>query len=189
MRPHIDRHWRQPGYEAPDCRVHARLRGFFVHYSTPPHPFRLSPSPSRLYTSIITLRLQLAYWFFLRMAAMTTSIPSPSTLSGTLYQPRFEHDACGIGLIADIPGRRTHEIVSLAVEALANLEHRGGVAADAGTGDGAGLPPQDARQVFPSGRGRGGGGGGGARRRPRRRPGPRAGGAPRRAPRHRRPDP
>lgn len=73
---------------------------------------------------------------------MTTSIPNPSTLSGTLYQPRFEHDACGIGLIADIPGRRTHEIVSLAVEALANLEHRGGVAADAGTGDGAGILTQ-----------------------------------------------
>ncbi len=73
---------------------------------------------------------------------MTSFVPSPSTLHGTLYRPRFEHDACGIGLIADIPGRRTHDIVSLAVEALANLEHRGGVAADAGTGDGAGILTQ-----------------------------------------------
>ncbi|RME83253.1 MAG: hypothetical protein D6775_08630 [Caldilineae bacterium] len=73
---------------------------------------------------------------------MPSYIPSPSALSGTLYDPRFEHESCGIGLICDIPGRRSHEIVSRAVEALASLEHRGGVAADAGTGDGAGILTQ-----------------------------------------------
>ncbi|MCO6449359.1 MAG: glutamate synthase large subunit [Caldilineales bacterium] len=71
-----------------------------------------------------------------------SQIRQPASLQGTLYHPSFEHDACGVGFIADIPGRRSHEIVSLAVEALANLEHRGGVAADAGTGDGAGLLTQ-----------------------------------------------
>ncbi|NUQ37139.1 MAG: glutamate synthase large subunit [Caldilineales bacterium] len=71
-----------------------------------------------------------------------TYLPTAAALHHTLYQPRFEHEACGIGLIADIPGRRSHEFVQMAVEALANLEHRGGVAADAGTGDGAGLLTQ-----------------------------------------------
>ncbi|MBX7235975.1 MAG: glutamate synthase large subunit [Caldilineales bacterium] len=71
-----------------------------------------------------------------------TFIPSPDSLRGTLYHPRTEHDACGTGLVADINGRRSHEIVAMAIEALANLEHRAGVAADAGTGDGAGLLAQ-----------------------------------------------
>ncbi len=71
-----------------------------------------------------------------------TFIPSSHSLRGTLYDPRTEHDACGTGLVADINGRRSHEIVAMAIEALANLEHRGGVAADAGTGDGAGLLTQ-----------------------------------------------
>ena len=42
-----------------------------------------------------------------------------------LHQSSFDRDACGIGLIADIPGRRSHEIIPLAVEALAGMEHRG----------------------------------------------------------------
>ncbi len=60
----------------------------------------------------------------------------------TLHSPQFDKDSCGIGVIADIPGRRSHELVSMAVEALAGMEHRGGVAADSGTGDGAGLLTQ-----------------------------------------------
>ena len=59
-----------------------------------------------------------------------------------LHHPSHHRDACGIGLIADIPGRRSHEIVRMAIDALAGMEHRGGVAADAGTGDGAGLLTQ-----------------------------------------------
>ncbi len=59
-----------------------------------------------------------------------------------LHNTSYDKDACGIGLIADIPGRRSHELVTLAVEALAGMEHRGGVAADSGTGDGAGLLTQ-----------------------------------------------
>ncbi|NOX60773.1 MAG: glutamate synthase large subunit [Chloroflexi bacterium] len=73
---------------------------------------------------------------------MRTHTPTPTSLHDTLYHPRFEQDACGIGLIADIPGRRSHEIVSMAIQALTSLEHRAGVAADAGTGDGAGLLTQ-----------------------------------------------
>ncbi|HEY79812.1 MAG TPA: glutamate synthase large subunit [Caldilineae bacterium] len=62
--------------------------------------------------------------------------------SPLLHHPRFHKDSCGIGVIADIPGRRSHELVHMAVDALAAMEHRGGVAADSGTGDGAGLLTQ-----------------------------------------------
>mgnify|MGYP000104588484 CR=1 FL=1 len=59
-----------------------------------------------------------------------------------LYDPRFEHDACGIGFVARIDGRPSHAILAMALEALSNLEHRGAVAADAKTGDGAGVLAQ-----------------------------------------------
>jgi len=61
---------------------------------------------------------------------MATSpyIPDPQSLKHGLYDPRFERDACGIGLITDIPGRRSHAIIEMAIHALANMEHRGGIA-------------------------------------------------------------
>ncbi len=59
-----------------------------------------------------------------------------------LYNPDFEHDACGMGFVASIEGERSHELVELATTALANLTHRGAVAADAASGDGAGVTIQ-----------------------------------------------
>ena len=56
-----------------------------------------------------------------------------------LYDPRHEHDACGIGFVADIKGRPSHRIVELGVEVLVNLTHRGACGCDPDTGDGAGL--------------------------------------------------
>jgi glutamate synthase (NADPH/NADH) large chain len=56
-----------------------------------------------------------------------------------LYDPRFEHDNCGIGLIVDMKGRRSHDIVRGALEICENLDHRGGCGCDPITGDGAGL--------------------------------------------------
>src|SRR5947208_8012030 len=56
-----------------------------------------------------------------------------------LYDPRFEHDACGVGMVARLDNRPTHEVVSRAITALENLEHRGASGADAHTGDGAGI--------------------------------------------------
>jgi len=56
-----------------------------------------------------------------------------------LYDPRNEHDACGIGFVADIKGRKTHDIVQQGLEILKNLTHRGAVGADPLAGDGAGL--------------------------------------------------
>src|SRR5262245_25405500 len=59
-----------------------------------------------------------------------------------LYNPRDEHDACGVGFVADVAGRASHSIVQNALEALCNLTHRGAVDADGRTGDGAGLLTQ-----------------------------------------------
>lgn len=56
-----------------------------------------------------------------------------------LYDPGFEHDACGIGAIVSIDGRKSHKVVMRALEILINLEHRGASGADAKSGDGAGI--------------------------------------------------
>ena len=55
-----------------------------------------------------------------------------------LYDPRHEHDACGVGFIADIKGRKSHEIIRQGLQILVNLDHRGAVGADPLVGDGAG---------------------------------------------------
>src|SRR5437868_14962468 len=56
-----------------------------------------------------------------------------------LYDPAYEHDGCGIGFVAHVKGERSAEIVRSALELLENLAHRSAVAADAETGDGAGM--------------------------------------------------
>ncbi|MDQ3293102.1 MAG: glutamate synthase large subunit [Actinomycetota bacterium] len=56
-----------------------------------------------------------------------------------LYDPRFEHDACGVGFVADMHGRRSHELVRLGLGTLCNLDHRGATGAEANVGDGAGI--------------------------------------------------
>jgi glutamate synthase (NADPH/NADH) large chain len=59
-----------------------------------------------------------------------------------LYDPAFEHDACGVGFIAHIKGRQSHRIVSDGLTILRNLTHRGAVGADKLAGDGAGILTQ-----------------------------------------------
>ncbi|MEY4500363.1 MAG: glutamate synthase large subunit [Pseudomonadota bacterium] len=56
-----------------------------------------------------------------------------------LYDPRNEHDACGVGFVANIKGKRSHETVKRGLEILVNLDHRGAVGADPLLGDGAGI--------------------------------------------------
>ena len=65
-----------------------------------------------------------------------------------LYDPRHEHDACGIGFVANILGRSSHKIVEQGVEALVNLTHRGACGCDPDTGDGAGLLMQIPHDFF-----------------------------------------
>lgn len=59
-----------------------------------------------------------------------------------LYDPAFEKDACGLAMVATLRGTPGHDIIELALEALRNMEHRGAVGADSGTGDGAGITTQ-----------------------------------------------
>jgi glutamate synthase (ferredoxin) len=65
-----------------------------------------------------------------------------------LYDPRFEHDACGIGFVAHVEGRRSHRVLQMGLEALANHAHRGAVADDRKTGDGAGILTQLPHEFF-----------------------------------------
>jgi glutamate synthase domain-containing protein 2/glutamate synthase domain-containing protein 1/glutamate synthase domain-containing protein 3 len=69
---------------------------------------------------------------------MTSPTTQPPQAVG-LYDPRFEHDACGVGMVARLDNTPTHEVVELGIAALKNLEHRGASGADPCTGDGAGI--------------------------------------------------
>ncbi len=73
---------------------------------------------------------------------------SQKTSRRGLYDPRFEHDACGIGFVARLSGEPSHEIVRMALTAVGNMAHRGGVAADGKSGDGAGVLTQIPRGFF-----------------------------------------
>jgi hypothetical protein len=56
-----------------------------------------------------------------------------------LYDPRYEHDACGVGFVVDLKGRKSHDLVQKAIQVLLNLEHRGACGCEKNTGDGAGI--------------------------------------------------
>ena len=65
-----------------------------------------------------------------------------------LYDPINEHDACGIGFVANIKGVGSHSIVNDGLEMLENLEHRGAVGSDKSVGDGAGILTQIPDEYF-----------------------------------------
>jgi glutamate synthase (NADPH/NADH) large chain len=73
-------------------------------------------------------------------------------MKNSLYDPSFEHDACGVGMVADLTAQPTHATVVDALTILENLEHRGATGADVDSGDGAGLliqmPDGFIRSVF-----------------------------------------
>ena len=56
-----------------------------------------------------------------------------------LYDPQYEHDACGVGFIVDVHGRKSHDIVQKGIGILVNLAHRGACGCENNTGDGAGI--------------------------------------------------
>src|SRR5688572_32518800 len=73
--------------------------------------------------------------------------PAPARRHGApakqgLYDPRFEHDACGVSFVVDMHGRRSHRMVELGLQSLCNLDHRGATNAEPNVGDGAGIPIQ-----------------------------------------------
>src|ERR1700693_2054840 len=65
-----------------------------------------------------------------------------------LYDPRNEHDACGIGFVVNIQGEQSHEIILKGLQILINLAHRGACGCDSETGDGAGILLQIPHQFF-----------------------------------------
>ncbi len=73
---------------------------------------------------------------------------NPVVPSAGLYAPDFEHDACGVAMVADLAGRRDHSIVRKALTALLRLEHRGARGSEANTGDGAGIVIQVPDEFF-----------------------------------------
>ncbi|MFC0860822.1 glutamate synthase large subunit [Sphaerimonospora cavernae] len=72
------------------------------------------------------------------MPAARLGFPKPQGL----YDPANEHDACGVAMVADVAGRRSHDIVAKALTALRNLDHRGASGSEPDTGDGAGILTQ-----------------------------------------------
>jgi glutamate synthase (ferredoxin) len=65
-----------------------------------------------------------------------------------LYSPDHERDSCGVGFVADVHGTRQHRILTMAIDAVHNLTHRGAVSADGKTGDGAGILTQIPHRFF-----------------------------------------
>ena len=67
-----------------------------------------------------------------------------------LYDPQFEHDACGVGFVVNVKGRRSHDIIRQGLTILENLDHRGAVGSEPNTGDGAGILLQMPHEFFRS---------------------------------------
>jgi glutamate synthase (ferredoxin) len=65
-----------------------------------------------------------------------------------LYDPQFEHEACGVGFVVNIKGRKSHTIIEQALQMLLNLDHRGACGCEANTGDGAGILLQTPHAFF-----------------------------------------
>src|SRR5271169_6261854 len=79
--------------------------------------------------------------------ALESDLPASAIASG-LFDPSLEKDSCGVGFIADIKGRHSHQIVKDGLTILLNLEHRGAVGADPRAGDGAGILVQKPHKFF-----------------------------------------
>ena len=67
---------------------------------------------------------------------------TPRLSTDGLYSPAFEHEACGVGLVANVKGKKSHSVIEQGLEVLINLGHRGASGADPETGDGAGIMVQ-----------------------------------------------
>src|ERR1700733_10850451 len=65
-----------------------------------------------------------------------------------LYDPQFEHDACGLGFVVNMKGKKSHQLVSDAMKILVHLDHRGAVGCEHNTGDGAGILIQVPHEFF-----------------------------------------
>ena len=76
-----------------------------------------------------------------------THIPGYPKKQG-LYDPAYESDACGIGFVVNIKGRKSHKLLHQAMEVLEHIEHRGACGCEVNTGDGAGILLQLPHKFF-----------------------------------------
>ena len=75
---------------------------------------------------------------------MTRHAQHPNALTAApdahgLYDPRYEHDSCGVGFVVNIKGQKSHTIVQQALQVVINLLHRGACGCEVNSGDGAGI--------------------------------------------------
>jgi glutamate synthase (ferredoxin) len=75
-------------------------------------------------------------------------VRTTAPLKQGLYDPQFEHDACGLGFVVNMKGGKSHQLVSDALKILVNLDHRGAVGCEPNTGDGAGILIQVPHDFF-----------------------------------------
>src|SRR6185437_2863528 len=124
------------------CRSRAGAGGTLVgnaHGGRPITHMRIAPESSR------TLARLLRRLFLGRRCPDSQSMTSggpmgyPGPQPQGLYDPAFEHDACGVAFVADIHGRRSHDVVHKGLSALLRMDHRGARGAEPNTGDGAGI--------------------------------------------------
>ena len=80
-------------------------------------------------------------------ASLSAAFPH-ARAAGSLWDPAHEHDACGVGFVAQVSGRRSNLILRQGLASLCNLAHRGALDADARTGDGAGVLTQVPHKLF-----------------------------------------
>ena len=91
----------------------------------------------------------MAYSFYLHnTVAVLYSRAKMLPVAQGLYDPRNEHDACGIGFVVNIKGEQSHEIILKGLQILVNLTHRGACGCDPETGDGAGITIQIPHKFF-----------------------------------------
>ncbi|MBV8075147.1 MAG: glutamate synthase subunit alpha, partial [Planctomycetaceae bacterium] len=75
---------------------------------------------------------------------MSSGVPGPQGL----YDPRHEHESCGVGFVVDLKGRKSHQLIRDGLAALINLNHRGACGCEVNTGDGAGILIQIPHEFF-----------------------------------------
>src|SRR5215470_17976099 len=92
------------------------------------------PSPARLRPNRLTAPSEGRRRREHQMRALTAGPPAQG-----LYDPRFEHDACGVAFVATLTGEPSNAILQQALTALRNLDHRGAAGAETNSGDGAGI--------------------------------------------------
>ena len=86
--------------------------------------------------------------FLLAFPALIDKCMIDQNIHKSLYRPEFEHDACGVGFVANSNGKREHRILDYALQSLCRLSHRGALDADGITGDGAGVLTQLPKEFF-----------------------------------------